>query len=125
MTSQTAALDLHEPARPTRYARHWVAPVLSSVVTLPGAFFAYLLAGLMPMACDSCTDAEAAAFDPAFDRAFTVFGWGLTASLLVLATAWLLPWQERYVGRRIAFAVAAPLAVLLTYIVFMSMLDLP
>ncbi|MYW63598.1 hypothetical protein GTY65_05835 [Streptomyces sp. SID8379] len=112
-------------SRPARHARHWVAPVISSLVTLPAAFFAYVFASLMPMACDSCTEAEAARFDPSFDRAYTVFGWGLAVSLLLLVTAWLLPWQERFVARRIGFAVAAPFAVGLTYLVFMGMIDWP
>ncbi|MGY0018771.1 hypothetical protein ACVHNB_07270 [Streptomyces sp. YJ-C3] len=113
------------PARPARYARHWVAPLLSSLVTLPAAFFAYVFAGLSPMACDSCTDAQLDRFEPSFDRAFTVFGLSLTVSLLVLATAWLLPWQERYAERRTGFAVLAPIAVVVTYVVFVAMVDWP
>lgn len=112
-------------ARPARYRRYWVAPLLSSVVTLPAAFLAFVFAGLAPMACDACTTAEADRFDPSFDRAFTVFGWGLTASLLVLATAWLLPWREQYAARRVGFAVTAPFAVAVTYLVFLGMVDWP
>ncbi|MFJ8828294.1 hypothetical protein ACIREE_42115 [Streptomyces sp. NPDC102467] len=122
MTSDIAA-DVH--IRPARLARHWVAPLLSSVVTLPGAFFAYVFAALAPMACDACTDAQAAAFDPSFDRAFTVFGFSLTVSLLVLATAWLLPWEERFAARRVGFAALAPGAVLVTYLIFLGMVDWP
>ncbi|GAA2313427.1 hypothetical protein GCM10010431_37200 [Streptomyces kunmingensis] len=92
---------------------------------MPGAFFAFVFAGLAPMACDSCTDAEVSSFEPSFDRAFMVFGWGLTASLLLLATAWLLPWQERFAARRVGFALVAPVAVLVTYVVFLGMVDWP
>ncbi|MEV1027095.1 hypothetical protein [Streptomyces sp. NPDC050264] len=122
MTSDLAA-DV--PIRPAQYARHWVAPLVSSVVTLPGAFFAYVFAGLAPMACDSCTEAQVSAFQPSFDRAYTVFGLCLTVSLLCLATAWLLPWQERFAARRVGFAVLAPCAVLVTYLVFVGMVDWP
>ncbi|NEB79692.1 hypothetical protein G3I40_31395 [Streptomyces sp. SID14478] len=121
----TLDLAADAPARPSQYVRYWIAPLLSSLVTLPAALLAYAFAGLATMACDACTDAQLSAFDPSFDRAFTVFGRGLAVSLLVLATAWLLPWQERYAARRVGCAVAAPFAVVLTYVVFLGMVDWP
>ncbi|MEV5614137.1 hypothetical protein [Streptomyces sp. NPDC052225] len=122
MTYELAAEPvIRTPAR----SRQWIAPLVSTLVTLPAAFFAYLFAGLSGMACDSCTDAQLAAFDPSFARAFTVLGWGLFSSVLVLLTAWLLPWQERFAARRIGFALAAPCAVVLTYVVFLVMVDWP
>ncbi|WP_407700469.1 hypothetical protein [Streptomyces beihaiensis] len=92
---------------------------------MPGVLFALVAAGLAPMACDACTGGQAARFEASFERAHTVFGWGLTVSLLVLATAWLLPWQERYAARRVGFAVVAPFAVAATYLVFTGMVDWP
>ncbi|WP_306318903.1 MULTISPECIES: hypothetical protein [unclassified Streptomyces] len=121
-------LELVDDAPMTRSARpnrQWVAPLISSVVTLPAAFFAHLFASLMAMACDSCGDAALARFEPSYERAYTVFGWGLTISLLVLATAWLLPWHERYAVRRIGFSAAAPIAVVVTFVAFMVMIDWP
>ncbi|MEU6848067.1 hypothetical protein ABZ930_40055 [Streptomyces sp. NPDC046716] len=106
-------------------SRQWIAPLLSTLATIPGAFFAYLFAGLSGMACDSCTDAQADRFDPSFDRAFTVFGWGLTVALLVLVTAWLLPWRERFTGWRIGLAVGAPFLVVLSGLAFGGLVDWP
>lgn len=67
--------------------RTWVAPLMSSVVTLPVALLAYV-------------NAAAVRFGAGAEWAFTVFGWGLTVALLTLATAWLLPWEERFMARR-------------------------
>ncbi|WP_372352865.1 hypothetical protein [Streptomyces sp. KL116D] len=115
-----------DPAvRPAPRSRQWVAPLVSSLVTLPAALVAWAVAGLSPMACDACTDAQVARFEPSYERAFTVFGWGLTISLLVLATAWLLPWEERFAARRTGFAAVAPFAVLVTYLVFAGIVDWP
>ncbi|MFD8572947.1 hypothetical protein [Streptomyces sp. NPDC057694] len=119
MTQELAAAPAEPPSR------QWIAPLLSTLATLPGAFFAYVFAGLSGMACDSCTDAQADRFDPSFDRAFTVFGWGLVVSLLVLATAWLLPWQRRFAGWRIGLAVAAPFVVVFSGIAFGGLVDWP
>ncbi|MFI0242413.1 hypothetical protein [Streptomyces sp. NPDC016845] len=113
------------PAQQAQATRQWIAPLLSSVVTIPAALFAWFYAGLAPMACDSCTDAQAAAFDPSYERAYTVFGWGLTISLLILATAWLLPWEERFEARRTGFAALAPMALLATVLTFAGMVDWP
>ncbi|WP_353944796.1 hypothetical protein ABII15_26595 [Streptomyces sp. HUAS MG91] len=106
-------------------SRQWIAPLLSTLVTIPGAFFAHVFAGLSGMACDSCTAAQADRFEPSFDRALTVFGWGLALSLLVLVTAWVLPWQRRFAPWRIGLAVAAPFVVVFSCVAFGGIVDWP
>ncbi|MER5443864.1 hypothetical protein [Streptomyces sp. NPDC002790] len=99
MISELAA----EPAAPSASRlRVWVAPLASSLVTLPGAFLAWMGVG---------RDAE------------PVFGWGLTVALLTLATAWLLPWEGRFVARRRGFSVVAPFAVAATYLLYLVHVD--
>ncbi|MFI5665127.1 hypothetical protein [Streptomyces sp. NPDC051684] len=101
MISELAA----EPAAPSApRPRAWVAPLVSSLVTLPGAFLAWMAVG---------TDAE------------PVFGWGLTVALLTLATAWLLPWEEGFVARRRGFSVAAPFAVVAAFVLYLVLVDWP
>ncbi|MEB8339318.1 hypothetical protein [Streptomyces endophyticus] len=100
-------------APPAPRLRSWVAPLISSLITLPAAFFAHRFA------------AEAARFGSGAERAFTVFGWGLTVALLTLATAWLLPWEERFVARRRGFSVAAPFAVVATFALYLVLVDWP
>ncbi|MBO1336460.1 hypothetical protein [Streptomyces sp. VRA16 Mangrove soil] len=106
-------------------SREWIGPLLSTVVTLPGAFVAHFFAGLSAMACDSCTDAQLATFDPSFDRGFSTFGWLLLVALVVLGVAWLLPWQRRFTAYRIGAAVAAPFLVVVAVLVFASLVSWP
>ncbi|WP_425829415.1 hypothetical protein [Streptomyces fractus] len=87
--------------------RTWVAPLISSVITLPAALLAYGVAAASQK------------------WPFTVFGWGLTVALLTLATAWLLPWEERFVARRRGFAVAAPFAVVAAFVLYLALVDWP
>ncbi|MFD7299286.1 hypothetical protein ACFV9W_38935 [Streptomyces sp. NPDC059897] len=94
-------------APPAPRPRAWVAPLVSSVITLPAALLAY----------------GTAAASQAWP--FTVFGWGLTVALLTLATAWLLPWEERFVARRRGFSVAAPFAVAAAFALYLVLVDWP
>ncbi|WP_370412590.1 hypothetical protein [Streptomyces fradiae] len=103
----------------------WIAPLASTVVTLPLGFFALLYAGLSPMACDSCNGAEADRFDASFEVAFPVAMTGLLVALVLLITAWSLPRRARHAARRVGFAVAAPLTVVVTMIAFAALLDTP
>ncbi|MET8475617.1 hypothetical protein ABZY90_37825 [Streptomyces sp. NPDC006422] len=112
-------------APPAPRPRTWVAPLVSSLITLPAALVAHVIAGASQMACDACSPAVAVRFERSVEWAFTVFGWGLTVSLLTLATAWLLPWEERFAGRRIGFSVAAPFAVAATFVLFLALVDWP
>ncbi|MFF3496101.1 hypothetical protein ACFYWS_32685 [Streptomyces sp. NPDC002795] len=99
-------------APPAPRPRTWVAPLMSSVVTLPAALVAYVIAA-------------AVRFEVSAEWAFTVFGWGMTVALLTLATAWLLPWEERFVARRRGFSVAAPFAVVATFVLYLALVDWP
>jgi hypothetical protein len=96
------------------------APFLSTVVTLPVACFAFALAGLHAMLCDSCEGEVADDFSRDFGYAMTAFCVVIGLSLVLLITAWVLPRTERNRGVRIVLALLAPLVVVLGYAVFTS-----
>ncbi|MBB4979636.1 MULTISPECIES: hypothetical protein [Streptomyces] len=93
----------------------WIAPLFSTLLTLPLGLFALVFAMFSPMACDNCDGAEADRFDAAFEVAFPTLLVGLLVSLGLLIAAWIPP-------RRAGLAVAAPLTVVVTLLVFMGVL---
>ncbi|MGW7329291.1 hypothetical protein ACWGIU_12020 [Streptomyces sp. NPDC054840] len=114
MTSNTA-----------RRPRAFVAPLVSTLLTLPMAAVAFFFVGLSPMACDSCGDAASDRFDASYGIAFPVFASGLAVVLVLLLAAWALPRQRRHAAARVWFAVAAPAAVVLDFVVFNGLVDWP
>ncbi|MFI5877776.1 hypothetical protein [Streptomyces sp. NPDC051554] len=103
----------------------WVGPLIATVVTLPAALVAYIVAGLSPMACDACDGAEAEHFTRRFDTAFTFLQAGLLASVALLLVSWGLPQTESNVARRRVVAVLAPGTVLLSVIFFAGVVPWP
>ncbi|GAA3243967.1 hypothetical protein Slala03_36630 [Streptomyces lavendulae subsp. lavendulae] len=116
-------MDTTAPAERDR--RAYVAPLVSTLLTLPAAAVTLFFAGLSPMACDSCEDAASDRFDASFGPAWTVFTGGLVLVLLLLVACWALPRNRGNRGRRLALALAAPGAVVLNVIVFAAMVDWP
>ncbi|MFI8516872.1 hypothetical protein ACIGEZ_03405 [Streptomyces sp. NPDC085481] len=114
-----------EDARETRATRTWVPAFLSTLVTLPLGFLALVYATLSPMACDSCGSEESRRFTESFLPAFWTFTGGLALSLAALLTAWFLPRRVRHTPRRVGFALAAPLTILLSWLVFAALVDWP
>ncbi|MER5256053.1 hypothetical protein [Streptomyces sp. NPDC002855] len=112
-----------------RARRAWIGPLLSTLLstllTLPTAFFALVGAALSPMSCDSCTQAQAARFSPIFDTAFTVFLYGLVIPAVLLLAAWSLPRRRRHAAPRTLLATLAPLSVLALYPPFTRLVDWP
>ncbi|MFI8964919.1 DUF983 domain-containing protein [Streptomyces sp. NPDC053493] len=98
--------------------RPWVPPLLATVVTLPLGFLALVYAMLSPMACDACDQEENRRFTDSFTPAFSTFTVGLVVAVALLITAWALP-------RRPVFAVAAPVAVIASWLLFASLVDWP
>ncbi|MFJ3878555.1 hypothetical protein ACIPW5_13960 [Streptomyces sp. NPDC090077] len=120
MTENTAA------ALPdTRDRRAFLAPLLSTVVTVPMGLLSLFYAGISPMACDSCGGEVADAFDASFNTAWPVFLGGLVVVLVVLLASWFLPWRRRNSGRRVVLALVAPGAVLFNTAVFYGLVDWP
>ncbi|MET9951706.1 hypothetical protein ABZ135_09170 [Streptomyces sp. NPDC006339] len=103
----------------------WIAPLVSTLVTVPLGLLTLFFAGLSPMACDSCNGAEADRFDASFAVAFPVVVTGLLVALGLLVTAWALPRRVRHSARRVGFALAAPATVVLAGMVFAGLLDTP
>ncbi|MFL6000087.1 MAG: hypothetical protein ACJ736_38380 [Streptomyces sp.] len=103
----------------------WVAPLLSTLLTLPACLLAYVVGGLSAMACDSCTAAEADRFGSSFDIAFPVLLGGLGFALFLLAAGWALPWERGNTARRVGLALAAPGLVPVVYVVFAALVDWP
>ncbi|MCT2544213.1 hypothetical protein [Streptomyces atratus] len=108
----------------TGSARHtWVASLISTVVTLPLAFFALVYSMFSPMACDSCSEADAHRFDASFGPAWTVSCCGLLLSLVILVASWVC--ARRRPPAAIGLAVAAPATVFFTWVAFMTLINWP
>lgn len=105
--------------------RAWVAPLISTIVTLPMGLVALFIGGLTPMACDSCNGAAADRFDASFTTAWTVLCIGLILALIVLVAAWAVPHQLRNSARRVGLALTAPATVVVAFVAFMALVDWP
>ncbi|MGN5634930.1 hypothetical protein [Streptomyces sp. AC154] len=103
----------------------WVAPLMSTVVTLPFAFYAMVWGMFSPMACDSCMEAEADRFEASFDIAFPVLVCGLVLALILLVVSWCLPRRPDRVAPRVLLALLAPVTVGLDLLLFVGILDTP
>jgi len=114
-------LTLHDD----RATGAWVAPLVSTLLTLPACVLVYFIGGFSAMACDSCTAPEADRFDSTFGVAFPVLLGGLGLALFLLAASWALPWERRSTARRVGFALAAPVLVAGVYVVFTALVDWP
>lgn len=78
-----------ETVTSTRPPHTWVASLISTIVTLPLAFFALVHVMLSPISCDYCAEAEAHRFDASFPAAWTVFVCGLVVALIALVASWM------------------------------------
>ncbi|MFE6911773.1 hypothetical protein [Streptomyces erythrochromogenes] len=126
MTTTPAPAPAPAPDAGTgRHPRAFVAPLVSTLLTLPMAAVAFFFVGLAPMACDSCGGAVSDRFDDSYNLAFPVFGFGLVVVLVVLLSAWALPWRRGNAAARVWLAVIAPAAVVLDFIVFHGLVDWP
>ncbi|MFD7280091.1 hypothetical protein ACFV80_24330 [Streptomyces sp. NPDC059862] len=105
--------------------RPWIAPLISTVITLPASLLALFFGGLTPMACDACNGVEAERFDQSFEIAFTVLQIGLALSFVLLLVSWCLLWNEQNAIRRGAFAALAPCTVLVAVVFFLGLIDGP
>ncbi|MDH6452215.1 hypothetical protein M2155_004623 [Streptomyces sp. SAI-119] len=103
----------------------WVAPLVSTLLTLPACVLVYFVGGFSAMACDSCAGAEADRFESSFGVAFPVLLGGLGLALFLLAASWALPWERRSTARRVGFALAAPVLVACVYGLFTVLVDWP
>ncbi|MEV4877367.1 hypothetical protein [Streptomyces cyaneofuscatus] len=108
----------------TRDPHAWIAPLVSTLVTLPMGVIALTVGGLTPMACDSCDGARADRFDASFGPAWTVLWVGLALALIVLLASWDTG-KYRDAPRRTALALAAPATVVVTFVAFMALVDWP
>ncbi|MYY06843.1 MULTISPECIES: hypothetical protein [unclassified Streptomyces] len=112
--------DLDTDDRP----RHtWVATLISAVITLPLAFLALIYTMFTPMICDSCSEADGDRFEASFLPAWTVFCCGLVLALVALIASWVC--LGRKPAAAILLAVAAPVTVLLTWLLFIGLIDWP
>lgn len=104
--------------------RHaWIASLLSTVVTLPLTYVALLYSMFAPMACDSCSEADDDRMEATFGPAFTVCCCGLLLALITVVASWAL--TRHRPPAAIALSVAAPFVVVITWAVFMAVLDWP
>ncbi|MFD9304700.1 hypothetical protein ACFWCB_18925 [Streptomyces sp. NPDC060048] len=117
--------DLAPGLDPSGDPRAFIAPLVSSLLTLPLGAVALFFVALSPMACDSCGGTASDRFDASYGVAFGVFAAGLLLVLGLLVAAWALPWQRRNSGRRVVLALTAPATVVLDYVVFYGIVDWP
>lgn len=113
--------ELHDPRAP----HAWVAPLVSTLVTLPASGVALLYGGLSPMACDSCNGAQADRFTHSFDAGWAVLCTGLVLALAVLVAAWAVPWRQRRTATRVLLSLAAPTTVGVAVVAFAALVDWP
>lgn len=113
------------PDPEARTPRAWIAPLVSTALTVPAALLALLFVCLAPMACDSCRGSELSRFEGSFGPAFAVFACGLAVPAALLIAAWTMPWQQRNAARRTVFAAAAFLLVPFLYLLFLGLIDWP
>ncbi|MEU6955000.1 DMT family transporter [Streptomyces sp. NPDC045714] len=109
----------------TPHAHAWIAPLVSSVVTVPSGLLALLYGALSPMECGSCNGAVADRFHDSWTTAWTVLWIGLILALIVLIATWAVPHQLRHAARRVGLALTAPTVVGVTFVAFMALVDWP
>ncbi len=95
--------------------RAWVAPLISTLLTLPMGLVALFVGGLTPMACDSCDGAAADRFDASFPTAWTVLWIGLVLTLIVVAASCAVPHRIRPAALRVRLALTAPAPAVATF----------
>ncbi|MFD9726604.1 hypothetical protein [Streptomyces sp. NPDC059072] len=117
--------DLAPNLDPDRDSRAFIAPLVSTLLTLPLGLVSLFFAGISPMACDSCNGQAAHDFDASFRIAWLVLMAGFVVVLALLVWCWALPWRKANAARRVGLAVAAPAVVVLGTVVFWALLDLP
>ncbi len=105
--------------------RAWIAPLLATLVTVPGALLALGFTMITPMACDECDTAQGDRFDASYYPAFWGFLIGLVLPLGLLLASWCLPWRRRHTARRVVLAVLAPATLLVLVAVFAALVDWP
>ncbi|MEW2558237.1 hypothetical protein [Streptomyces griseorubiginosus] len=103
----------------------WVAPLVSTLLTLPACLAAWFFGGFSAMACDACDGTQADRFDSSFAVAFPMLLGGLGIALLLAAASWALPWERRNTARRLGLALAAPALVPVVYVVFAALVEWP
>ncbi|WP_246096180.1 hypothetical protein [Streptomyces botrytidirepellens] len=108
-----------------RVSWQWIAPLLSTLVTLIVGFYITVGAGLSQMACDAPGEAARARCESTFHPAMRVYFGGLALPLGLLVAGWALPRRRRNIPRRIRLAFLAPLSVAVPYAVFNGLVDWP
>ncbi|CAM5522431.1 hypothetical protein SRIMHP_40410 (plasmid) [Streptomyces rimosus subsp. rimosus] len=114
------------PSAPdARASGAWIAPLVSTIVTLPIALFFFGLVGLSAMACDSCGGEEAQRYSHSVTQGVVGLLLGLVVAGVFLAVSWVLPWRQRNAARRTVFAVLAPCILGLSCVVFFALVARP
>ncbi|TVL94154.1 hypothetical protein [Streptomyces sp. SAJ15] len=103
----------------------WIAPLLSTLLTLPAALLSSMGVAFAGMSCDVGTSAEIRQCNASAFNAGKVFFYGLLLPLGLLLSSWCLPWQQRHRSIRSALALLTPFSVIVLYLVFDSLVDWP
>ncbi|WP_405759718.1 hypothetical protein OG234_15150 [Streptomyces sp. NBC_01420] len=114
---------MSHPAVPNRRRKTWIAPLISTIVTPPLAFFAFALTVFSAMACDACSAAENHSFAASINPAWIVFRCGQVLALLAIVVSWVF--VRNRPAAAILLALAAPVTVFLSLGIFMTVVDWP
>jgi hypothetical protein len=104
--------------------RPWVAPIISTLITLVLSVYAWAFVSLMPYECEmKCEAPELRHFYDSYRVIYRFFVCGLSIPLLALLESYRLTWRRRHPTRRIMLAIAAPLTVFFLYLITASLVD--
>lgn len=110
----TDSIDSEAPQTPYL----WVAPLISTLLTIPASVIGFFFAMFSAMMCDSCNGAESEKFDQTYGVALVVFSLILLVALGMLIASWVLQWLASTPARSLPYAFAAPACVVIGWFLF-------
>ncbi|MFE6766274.1 hypothetical protein [Streptomyces sp. NPDC057689] len=114
---------MSHPAVPNRRRKTWIAPLISTIVTPPLAFYTWVLGVFASVACEACSEAENHGFATSFNTGWILFLCGLALAFLTMVASWVF--AQRRPVTTVLLALAAPVTVFLSCALFMAVVDWP
>ncbi|WUS97599.1 hypothetical protein OHA46_13330 [Streptomyces sp. NBC_00708] len=114
---------MSHPAVLNRRRRTWIASLISTIVTLPLAFFTFVISVISSVACQACSAAENHHFAETFNPGSIVFRCGLVLAFVMTLASWVC--TRTRPAAAILLAVAAPATVVLACMLFSAIVDWP
>ncbi|MFJ3091366.1 hypothetical protein [Streptomyces sp. NPDC086838] len=114
---------MSHPTVTARRRKTWIASLISTIVTLPLAFFAFVLSVFLSVSCEACSEAENRHFAATFNPGSIVFRCGLVLAFVMMLASWVFTRSRP--AAAILLAVAAPATVVLACALFSAIVDWP